>query len=89
LRAVEGILREWDPIGVLTNESSPPDEYDSYAPLVLKHLQNGANVETVASHLTNLTTSEMGLKPNAEHDREIAGKLIAWWSAQGSRGNAV
>jgi hypothetical protein len=89
LRAVERILREWDPIGVLTSESSLPDEYDSYAPLVLKQLQNGADVEAVANHLTNLTTSEMSIEPNAEHDREIAGKLIAWWNAQRSTGNAV
>ena len=89
LRAVERVLREWDPIGVFTSESSPSDEYDSYAPLVLKQLQNGAGVEAVANHLTNLTTSEMGIEPNVEHDRTIAGKLVAWWIAQGSTGNAV
>jgi hypothetical protein len=84
LRAVEGLLRKWDPIGALVNEPSPPDEYDTYAPLVLKQLQSGADVERLAQHLTEITTAEIGIGANVEHDRKYAEQLVAWWREQGN-----
>jgi hypothetical protein len=32
IRAVEAMLRRWDPIGVERGSMAPADEYDGYAP---------------------------------------------------------
>ena len=35
VRAVEEILRRWDPIGVEAGKLAPLDEYDRYAPHIV------------------------------------------------------
>ncbi len=83
IRAVEKVLRIWDPIGVITDVNDPEaplDEYDSYAPVILGKLRSGASVEVIAQHLHGLTTKQMGLRGNLDHDRKIANQLVTWWT---------
>lgn len=61
LRRVEQILWEnWDPIGV-NAMSGPSDEYDSYAPAVLRMLLAGVTEEELVAHLHAIETEQMGL----------------------------
>ena len=79
------MLRHWDPIGVISEPDGtegPLDEYDSYAPGVLKHLREGSDIETLAQHLNDLVTSRIGLERRLEDDREFAQRLISWWKEQ-------
>ena len=43
IRAVEAVLRRWDPIGVEPGISGPADEYDSYAPHIVSMVLGGAS----------------------------------------------
>ena len=81
LSAVEQMLRQWDPIGILGDPGLnwPPDEYDAYAPGVLRHLHAGASVEVMAEHLNQLATGHMGLSRPLEADRQFARYLVEWW----------
>ena len=81
LRAVEGKLREWDPIGVLSDPTWPRDEYDSYAPQVLGLLQSGATVNVLADHLNNIATLSMGLRARPDNESAFAEGLLKWWKS--------
>ena len=54
------LLREWDPIGV-AGEPSARDEYDAYVGGVYRLLASGASAEAVATHLSRLEATKMGL----------------------------
>jgi len=85
IRAVEEILRRWDPIGVipsLLENELPPDEYDGYAPYIVGMLRRGSGLEDLSSHLNHCRTGAMGLPPNPAADRQVAGELLAWWQGQ-------
>jgi hypothetical protein len=85
LEDVRRILRRWDPIGVFPNPESPEgpiDEYDSYAPGILKQLQGGADVFKLSRHLSQLATGSMGLSDNPALHRRFAQELFKWWSSQ-------
>ncbi len=49
---------EWDPIGV-NGWGGPEDEYDSYAPRVLRMAQEGASVEAIAAYLDEVVVERM------------------------------
>jgi len=92
LRAVERMLRSWDPIGVIVDPDTPDgplDEYDSFAPGVLKHLRDSSDVETLAKHLNAIATAQMSLNRALDKDREFAQRLVAWWKAQAGSKNAA
>ncbi len=83
LDVIKEALRHWDPIGVI--DRSDPDsvtdnEYDSYAPGVLKYLEKGDNAKVIANHLAQIRSVSMGLgsgKPSERED-ELGEKLIVW-----------
>jgi hypothetical protein len=86
LEEVRRVLRRWDPIGVIPDPESPEgpiDEYDSYAPGVLKMLQGGADVFKLSRHLSQLATGSMGLNDNQALHHHFAQELLKWWSSQG------
>ncbi len=82
IQVIQGILRRWDPVGVIVDPADskgPIDEYDSYAPSILGKLQAGAGVEDLTRHLYGLTTTRMGLQGDMQRDRLIATELVSWW----------
>lgn len=92
LRAIEKMLRVWDPIGVITDTDAvevPIDEYDSYAPELLKQLRGGADADTLAQHLNDLAKTQMGLTRALDADREFAHNLVSWWKARAGGTNAA
>lgn len=84
IRAVEELLRKWDPIGVipdLAEDGGPLDEYDSYAPFIVGMLHRGADLAELAAHLNYCRTSAMGLFPDREADMATANAIYQWWQA--------
>jgi len=80
LRAIESMLRTWDPIGVVTNTDGRFDEYDAYAPAILKQLRNGTNADAMLLHLHGLVVRDMGVLSDVGRERDFALKLVVWWA---------
>ena len=72
IRAVEGVLRRWDPIGVEPGISGPADEYDSYAPHIVTMVLAGAAANDVALHLGKLRVQSIGLSTDFASDEAFA-----------------
>jgi hypothetical protein len=76
IRAVEEILRRWDPIGVEPGTFAPADEYDAYAPHIVSMVHNGCTIDELAAHLERLGSDTMGIGPSstesAAHNLRIA-----------------
>ncbi len=77
LESVKDILfYEWDPIGVGDNPLCR-DEYDSYAPTIVRLLREGADEHKITWHLSQLQKVSMGLLQIDENrDLFIARQLI-------------
>jgi hypothetical protein len=67
----------WDPIGVSTAPEAR-DEYHSYLPQVFGLLKANADAERIASYLTEIATTHMGLEQDHGHDLEVAKLLLHW-----------
>lgn len=68
------LWEDWDPIGV--NEySEASDEYDSYAPAVVKLVQSGVSEQEMFEQLWALETGYIGLEGDEENTRAFASKL--------------
>lgn len=76
IRTVEALLRKWDPIGVLSVEGGPMDEYDSYAPHIVSMVQNGCSVAQLSAHLRHLRTEVIGVPSNEDADQKTAENII-------------
>ena len=77
---VLAILREWDPIGVISHFNV--DEYDSYAPEIIRMLDAGASSEFVSDWLMSLATGHIGLSSvDVKHTTRCAEKLTEYWEA--------
>jgi hypothetical protein len=75
-RVREILFREWDPIGVNGYETCR-EEYDSYAPTLVRYLREGADEHRIAAHLTRLARDAMGLSVAADElDRRVARLLL-------------
>jgi hypothetical protein len=59
-RVEQALWEDWDPIGVRAM-GGPSDEYDSYAPTILRMLLAGATEEELVVHLYAIETEQMGL----------------------------
>jgi hypothetical protein len=77
LPVVKDILfREWDPIGVNGNELCR-DEYDAYAPAVVRLLLGGADERMLASRLSEFQRVSMGMTIiDEERHRRVARRLL-------------
>lgn len=77
VRVQEILFYEWDPIGVNTYPQCR-DEYDSYAPAILRMLEEGADEYRLTQHLKQLAHETIGQTalPD-EHHRQIARRLRA------------
>lgn len=74
VRAV--LLKTWDPIGV-ADEPAAQDEYDTYAPAVLKLVESHASARAVADHLLGIERKRMGLAGNKATADRAANALLA------------
>src|SRR5258705_11825482 len=74
----------WDPIGV-SRAPEARDEYHSYLPQVFGLLKADADAESIAAHLTEISTRRMGLDPNRKHDLEVAQLLVHWRQVVGEQ----
>jgi hypothetical protein len=76
--AVDEVLHYiWDPIGV-AGVPQARDEYHGYLPQVFSLVRNGENEQVIADYLALITTENMGLSMNLQHDLEVARILIDW-----------
>ena len=74
LKAINLILwRDWDPIGC----GVPEDEYQSYAPGVLRLLEGGADCHKLAAHLARVAQESMACPISETKAGEVADKLLA------------
>ena len=90
LDSVCSILRRWDPIGVRPGpgeNEGPMDEYDSYAPGILRLLLDGRDLVRITSHLANIRTVSIGLPEDHASDEAIAQELLGWWTNRRPRSN--
>ena len=77
LEMAKVLLRFWDPLDLMEIESVPDDEYDLYAPYIVKRIiLDRCDVETLTEHPTWIRTFWMGLEPNIGEDRRHAGQMI-------------
>ena len=85
LRAIEAFLREWDPLGAISNVhegGDVSDESDSYAPTIHGMLGRGCGVEDLAAHLMRVESESMGVSAAAERDRAVALRILEWWEGR-------
>ncbi|MEZ5995527.1 MAG: hypothetical protein R3C25_07205 [Hyphomonadaceae bacterium] len=74
LRAINRILwRDWNPIGF----SVPEDEYQSYAPGVLRLLRAGADHYNLVVHLRRVAEESMASPISEERAALVADRLLA------------
>jgi len=74
----EGLLNEWDPIGVSPDGSGPLDEYDCLLGLI-DRLRAGISVRELGAYLTQQLDEHFGLEPKAAHPYEFAERLFDWY----------
>lgn len=82
LRALNDLLNDWDPIGVVDDQRRdgvPLSEYESYVPGILGLLQRGARDDQIAQHLFELATQQMGLTTTKKAQLQSARKICAWF----------
>jgi hypothetical protein len=83
-RLRELVMICWDPVGVHLRESTLQgracywNEYDSYLPSIVGHLDAGDDVEWLAEYLASLRTENMGLSPQPDLDRQAATAIVEW-----------
>lgn len=77
VRAVQAILRCWDPIGVDPGEIAPTDEFESYAPHIVSMVAQGCSVDKLSNHLEKLRVDTIGVEANPERDTDVATEIIA------------
>ena len=74
LRAINAILwKDWDPIGC----GVPEDEYEPYAPGVLRLLIEGADQYRLAAHLQRIAQDSMSCPIDEAKALIVAEKLLA------------
>lgn len=77
IRAVQEILRRWDPINVEPGTVAPSDEYDSYAHHIVSMVEGGCTAHDLATHLENLCVQAMGLGSSSAESRSHSLKFAA------------
>ena len=76
IRAVEGALRRWDPIGILPGEDGPAGEYDSYAPHIVTLVARGYAATDLAEYLGKLRSDIFGSPEDQAADSRAAESII-------------
>lgn len=72
----EVLVRDWDPIDLMSDPSAPRDEYDAYIGPLASALARGDTASTIAEQLSKIEQQEMGLGVVPSSSRlEVANKL--------------
>lgn len=71
------VLREWDPIGIISERIQ--DEYDCCAASVVKLLDAGATADDLRQHLIRLADKHMGILADEKQTQACAEKLVKLW----------
>ena len=71
------VLREWDRIGVIS--SANQDEYDSYAPAIVRMLDAGVSEALLFEHMAEIVTERMGINVDRHKTKECASQLVQFW----------
>ena len=80
LARVLEVLRKWDPIGVLECPDWPRDEYDAYAPAIVKMLDEQVSRNKIVDHLGWIASEYMGLgNYDRDHATACVQELIDFW----------
>lgn len=80
-------LRRWDPIGIFHNidrddENSPAfDEYDAYAPTIVRMLDAGIAPDALAQHLADLAEHTMATHCEPAATIAVANALANFWTS--------
>ena len=77
IRAVQAILRRWDPMDLAPGEFAPEDEYDEYAPHIVSLVSQGCSVEHLLDHLQSLRTGMICMRDKIQDDEDIAREIMA------------
>lgn len=74
------VLRKWDPIGVISDNIQ--DEYDMYAPQIIRLLDARCTPKQLAKELYRIKTKEMGLIGfgNLSFEKKLSKELVQWWN---------
>ena len=70
---------KWDPIGVSDSFPQAVDEYDGYAPQIVKALRIGASEDQVVELLKKIERDRMGLTGNASSLLKSTVTSLASW----------
>ena len=74
------VLRKWDPIGVLDDPAWPRDEYDAYAPDLIRMLDAQRPRDEMVRHLGWIVSDHMCLGcDDREHTIRCVQELIDFW----------
>ena len=68
-------LLEWGPIG----DGVPNDEYDAYAPSLVRMLNRNEKKEEMLEYLRSVCIDKFGLPYNPDRAERIVTELISWW----------
>jgi hypothetical protein len=77
VRAVEAILRRWDPINVEPGSTAPTGEYESYAPHLVSMVRNGCTLDEVRSRLEYLASETMGIGASTGQSKKRSDEFAA------------
>lgn len=70
------LLTKWDPIGI-QDEPQAQDEYVSYVSQIVRLIEAGASVQSVAESLLSIEHERMGLPGDAVRALAVAQALVA------------
>ena len=85
VRAVQTILRRWDPIGVGPGTGDWPDnEYDGYAAHIVSLVAQGCSADELTNHLTQLRRDTIGVGGDVGSDAAIADEILAALRVEGN-----
>ena len=76
---------EWDPIGVMSHDDWPRDEYDSYLGPTLRLLEADASADEIIKYLAYVEIEYIGLSDTISASiqrQEFAQKLQNWYSTK-------
>jgi hypothetical protein len=79
-RELQGLLNEWDTIGVRPGELAPSDEYDCLLGR-LGGLQRGDEPDKLSTYLRRELSLHLGLDADQSHPEQFAKKVFAWYWA--------
>lgn len=71
------LLRNWDPIGVISGQNQ--DEYDGYSPAIVRMLDAGISERELYRHLKRLV-KHMGIRCDRTKTKRMARDLVAFWN---------